>query len=419
MIEIIQETAWDEPQERRGLPKNIKQIGSPDMGDRIYIENKAYQKMHPYGRHAEKAVYIMLGRFDEYAGCDYVFVENVIEMDEVPFGGNVPIWSDESWAALYRKLRPEHENMIIVGWAVDICGQLPNMTAQLEHVHKSYFGGVHQVLFLMDTLEREEAFYSNRNGYLKRRAGFQVYYDKVNGTELERVSNVQPERQIDMRMATRRDESDREKSYREYLNSRNNYSRHSHSRRTQQSPQNHSYLPTLLLLAVAVTLSYSAYQNYKKTEELRLALNQMNEMQAVMQTETVEADVVRVEEIVGSISTQATEQMVTEQAEVSAQLESEQVTETAQVEESIATEATVSTEINIPTEVSTQTATEVLSEAEQYLAQGYYIVQAGDNLAGISRKIYHTTAMMDEICEINGIDNADAIYVGQYLELPK
>ena len=56
MIEIIQEENWDNSQDRRGLPKNIKQIGMPDAGDRIYIENAAYQKMHPYGQSAEKMV---------------------------------------------------------------------------------------------------------------------------------------------------------------------------------------------------------------------------------------------------------------------------------------------------------------------------------------------------------------------------
>ena len=44
MIEIIQEENWETSQDRRGLPKNIKQIGTPDMGDRIYIENSAFRK---------------------------------------------------------------------------------------------------------------------------------------------------------------------------------------------------------------------------------------------------------------------------------------------------------------------------------------------------------------------------------------
>ena len=37
----------------------------------------------------------------------------------------------------------------------------------------------------------------------------------------------------------------------------------------------------------------------------------------------------------------------------------------------------------------------VQPEASQYLSQGNYIVQKGDCLVGICRKVYNTTAMMD------------------------
>ena len=33
-----------------------------------------------------------------------------------------------------------------------------------------------QILYLMDSLEKEDAFYSLKNGYLKRRAGYYIYY---------------------------------------------------------------------------------------------------------------------------------------------------------------------------------------------------------------------------------------------------
>ena len=44
---------------------------------------------------------------------------------------------------------------MIVGWALDIKGQLPNMTAHLEALHQRNFGGKRQILFLMDSLECE------------------------------------------------------------------------------------------------------------------------------------------------------------------------------------------------------------------------------------------------------------------------
>lgn len=393
MIEIIQEESWNDTTDRRGLPKNIKQIGTPDIGDRIYIENSAYQKMHPYGQCAEKMVYVMLGRFDDFAGHTCIFVEEAIKMNEIEFSGKLPVWNDDSWGYLYRKLRPEHENMIIVGWAVDICGQLPSMTAQLERIHQTYFGGTHQILLLMDTLEREEAFFSNRNGYLKRREGFYVYYDKTIPNRMEEaMESVRSQHRMQEKAVVYEDDraQHRQESYREYLNNRRL------QRSTPQPSYRGSYSSTILLLVVIVALGYSAFQNHQKMESMEQALNQMTELQAVMQTEVEKEQTVRVEEIVGTISST---QMSTE---ASATRESSEIPATQQEAE---------------TQISS-TQTEPSTQVNTYLTQGYYIVQAGDSLAGICRKIYNTTAMMDELCEVNEIEDPDAIYAGQHLVLP-
>ena len=60
----------------------------------------------------------------------------------------------------------------------------------------------------------------------------------------------------------------------------------------------------------------------------------------------------------------------------------------------------------------------VETASQQALEQGYYIVRKGDSLLSISRKLYQTDAMVDEICAANGIQNLDVIYEGQKLKLP-
>ena len=46
MIEIIREENWDDTKEKK-LPKDIRQIGRPDVGERIYIEDEVYRYLHP------------------------------------------------------------------------------------------------------------------------------------------------------------------------------------------------------------------------------------------------------------------------------------------------------------------------------------------------------------------------------------
>jgi len=292
--------------------------------------------------------------------------------------------------------------MIIVGWAVDICGQVPSMTAQLERIHQTYFGGTHQILFLMDTLEREEAFFSNRNGYLKRREGFYIYYDKsIPGRMESAVEMLQTEkRKAEPAFAYGDNQaSRREESYREYLNSRKA------DRRPPQPTYHGSYSSTLLLLVVILALGYSAFQNHQKMEEMERVLNQM-ELQAVMQTEAENENVVRVEDVIGNVTpTPNAETLQTSSEQQSATTEQE--TENRQLP------------AQVPgTQSDAEPVTQTLAESEEYLVQGYYVVQAGDSLAGICRKIYRTTAMMDELCEINDIDDPDAIFAGQRLTLP-
>ena len=60
----------------------------------------------------------------------------------------------------------------------------------------------------------------------------------------------------------------------------------------------------------------------------------------------------------------------------------------------------------------------VETSAQTYLEQGYYIVQSGDKLELICKKIYQTTAMLDQLCEANQITDVDKIYAGQKLVLP-
>ena len=66
-----------------------------------------------------------------------------------------------------------------------------------------------------------------------------------------------------------------------------------------------------------------------------------------------------------------------------------------------------------PTDAAAQTA-----QTNEYLAQGYYIVQEGDKLLDISRKVYGNDNMVAAICEANGITNIDHIQVGDRLQLP-
>jgi LysM repeat protein len=445
MIEIIREEELDR-KDKRALPKDIKQIGTPDVGERIYLEHRVYEFLHPYGSEREKTAYVLLGRFENYAGRQCVFVEAAICLEEVEFENGLPGWNDQTWGYIYRQLKKEHDSMVIIGWALDIKGQLPNMTSQLERMHQEHFGGVHQILFLMDSLECEEAFYGNRNGHLYRREGFYIYYDRQPQTdedfvseqpriEQQRCNIEQGERSLRMKAfgQERMAEEEQPLEYEQYRqNRKGSYRKQMH----QEPEEKRSYASALLVLAFVGVLGGVAYNNQQKVNEMEAVLAQLNQQQfqevaATAEQEETEA-ALKIETVAGNVEKQSGENVLQE-SEADSQAETFLQNETSDIEGAGSVESASSIEeisgqngadlpesISESGETTTQQSVQTTAEptAQTYLEQGYYIVQKGDNLAGICRKIYQTTAIMDKLCEINGIEDEDAIYAGQRLTLP-
>lgn len=436
MIEIIREEEWDRSKERndgneRVLPKDIRQMGKPDIGDRIYVEDRVYQKLHDYEEPVEKAVYVLLGKFENYFGKQCVFIEALIPLKEITFEGGLPVWNDKTWAYLYKKLCQAYDNMVIVGWAMDIRGRLPNMTVRIEKIHNANFGGTHQVLFLMDGLEREEAFYCSEKGHLRRREGYYIYYDRktpfVQETAVEeKKPEPEPVLQMESQPETERELffSGEHHSQHDVAkdDSRVNYRQGTYRRQVMEKEERKSFFPahsaSVVLALIACVLGYNAYRNYEKMNAMEETLARMNNtvqlVAATEETEEIEqtsAPVVRVEDAAGTIEKQQETESTTETvvSEENGQSQEGATTESEEAEENKTQEEQTE---------ETENTTETMTESEKYLAQGYYIVQKGENLASICKKVYQSTAMMDKLCEANGIDDPDAIYAGQCLTLP-
>lgn len=154
--------------------KNLKQIGTPKEENKIYIENSAYVKIKEQS-YKEKRVFVLMGHTERSEGRYMTFVESVIPVKEVEFSGNTPRWNNGTWSEVFREIKRLYEDMIIVGWAIDIKGMMPKVTPELERVHREHFGGVHQLLFLLDTIEEMETFYVYKENKVVSKDGFYIY----------------------------------------------------------------------------------------------------------------------------------------------------------------------------------------------------------------------------------------------------
>ena len=59
-----------------------------------------------------------------------------------------------------------------------------------------------------------------------------------------------------------------------------------------------------------------------------------------------------------------------------------------------------------------------VQEELQGSSEDYYVVQKGDTLDLISKKLYGTTSETDAICRMNGLKDGNLIFIGQKLLLP-
>lgn len=190
MIEIVND-------KERNL-KNLKQIGTPREENKIYVENLAYIKMKEES-YKEKRVFVLLGHTERMDGRYATFVEAAVPVREIDFVGTTPRWNNAIWNEVFREIKRLYEDMIIVGWAIDIRGMSPKITPELERVHREHFGGAHQLLFLLDTLEQEETFYMYKENKLIAKDGFYIYHrayrrERVVTREQERYQeHVKPE----------------------------------------------------------------------------------------------------------------------------------------------------------------------------------------------------------------------------------
>ena len=71
-----------------------------------------------------------------------------------------------------------------------------------------------------------------------------------------------------------------------------------------------------------------------------------------------------------------------------------------------------------PADTHTDASAQTSALTNEYLAQGFYVVQQGDKLLDISRKVYGNDQMVAAICEANGITDINHIQTGDRLTLP-
>lgn len=81
-------------------------------------------------------------------------------------------------------------------------------------------------------------------------------------------------------------------------------------------------------------------------------------------------------------------------------------------------EQTPPLEVTKTADVQEEQAQDTASQSQEVTAQGSYVVQRGDTLSSISKRVYGSAGQINNICKLNNLNINDIIYPGQIILLP-
>lgn len=180
MIEIVCKDGLQEEKKEGNisLPRNIRQVGSPGGRHKIYIEDYVYTYLKAVAGKKESCAAVFLGKSRMAKDIRYTFVNGALECGSGIFQWDKICLDDSFWRNLEREQKKYFPDREIVGWFLGKAGQALELSPAVEAAHRKYFSGRDKVLMLMDVLEEEEIFFIYDQGYLQKREGYYIYYEK-------------------------------------------------------------------------------------------------------------------------------------------------------------------------------------------------------------------------------------------------
>lgn len=368
------------------LPKNIRQIGTPDGHKRIYIEDYVVTYLNyiarPGSTQARGA--ILLG---ESKKCEYgevIFVSGAVDAQNIEFDMDESEFTQEAWTEIYEQVKQYFQGLSVVGWFLSRMGFSTAINDKIEKMHVENFPGKDKVLFITDSLESEDAFYMYEHGNLVKQKGYYIYYEK-NEMMQNYIMKQKGDAPLEQSEIQRKDEE----LVRQFRKKNLNIPEH------KESGIGFVYIASSFVVLALLAMGITVVSNYDKMKEMEVSINRL-EITAQTNQDP------------GYVEAMATTQApVLTEIPTATGMDGEHTTEEA-VDE-IQPEAL---------EDVTGTTQQEITEEVVALPQEYYIIQEGDSLSSIAFAYYGDAERAKEIAAANDISVDDNIYVGQKIIIP-
>ena len=348
----------------RQIPKNVRQIGNVSDSFKIYIEDYVDIFLNQLCEKPTEDLYgaFLIGEVVEEEGNDFIYVSGAINMQKLVTKGKDIIIEETVWRKACETCKEFFGDAEILGWAV-IGGEQPvEMNHNIQKMHQKYFHREKSVFVTKNRRDKEEKFYINKYQEMLEAKGHYVYYEK--NTEMQdymifcrKNVGVTPSENVDDQAA---------KNFRTIIKEKMD-------KREPASRFRPVYLTSVCCLLILFGIGVGIIE---RRSQISLNEEMENEVEEIIQTGQEVEEVVIPEKI---------EEIPEEIVELDPVVEPEE-------EES--------------------------EEVSGLQMEEVYIVEKGDTLASISQKIYGDITHIADICELNGLEDGNLIFIGQKLWLP-
>ncbi|MDR3091913.1 MAG: LysM domain-containing protein [Clostridiales bacterium] len=413
------------------FPANIKQVGSINGGAKIYIEDYVCSYLHNYagkGGYSERIAFLV-GRGIQIDGERVLFISGAVAACDAVTDKGILRFSAASFEHAREQIAKYFDNLEIVGWMQSQPGYGIGLNAAYAAYHLEAFKSPHQVMFVIDPIEKLNAFYYRgeqaKKPFLAEARGYFIYYDKNDGMHEYMIENKGGEEPLEAGEGAESVDMAKMGKIRKAVSKPRppapRFPRRAAPFRQAAFSGNApktavaSMFSTLsaFLALVCVVMGAGLARNENKIRALEGSLSELNTSYknlllsgsggAGTKTVFAEEEISQVETVEPSIINEESgfEDMPEEKAPPQPPAEPEK------------------------TKPEPEPEPEKEPEVSETSGPGHnpvpetYTVMDGDNLSYISMTFYGTQSMVSKIMEVNEIKNPDTIYAGKVLKLPR
>ena len=328
---------------------------------------------------------ILFGEKEMVENDTIIYVKGAIEGQNLELDLDETVFNDEVWREIYQQKDRLFPGLEVIGWALLRMGFSVRLNDKIKKTHFENFPGEGKVLYMIDDLENEDAFYVYRGQDLVRQSGYYIYYDKnpmMREYLAERREGMQESENYEKMMENMRDER-LIRQFREKV-----------SRKTKSSQRKGRFRTFSTAAAVVVMMIMGGSMYYYAQQDQ--SINFRDVVNGAVNTMGK-----GVKDQVEDKSETTKEKTVTKILDTQASTENKKNT----------------TKVKKTTEKSTAATSVKKTNVSKYKYYKY-TVKKGETLVSISRKVYGTQKLVQRIKTANTLNDQNQIYPGQKLIIP-